>query len=365
MNTNNNTDNNNDTNTALQHFECADVAAVLSGLVDDVVSANVRHQAERHMVTCASCMQLLDEAEAMDSLLAVSMDEVQELPEGFEAAVLNATTRSHALQPLKYKWFARSGWLAAAASLALAGYVWINPATSSNNTNNPAGTVADLNNNLNDKNTHLDPASNSFVNAADGNMNFVSYYPLGSEVVSSPMENYLEPIDENFIPVDAHVSTADDKPSADHATATAVRSFDSFTPALGLESAKSSAIVLDRPMFFNGQPRLFRDDKDTLHRVAEVLEMLIDFEGGSLKTAEEMRKIIELENLLSRSEIARGRIAAEHQFTLLNAESILYRIVYGPIAEFDLREMRDAARTVDLIGRIDRLSGRKNLDSSM
>ncbi|MGI9012712.1 MAG: anti-sigma factor family protein [Phycisphaerales bacterium] len=357
-----NTNNNNATSN--RELDCTDISVLMSGLLDDQLDADVRHLAERHLASCPACRKSLDQAEMFEADLAAALREVDEIPDGFEAAVLSSTTRSGPMHiTARSRWFNTTGWLAAAAAITIAAVGWMNPFNSSNDAQpglaGGKGVVELAGTNDAMRSRSGNGAMNVARNDDRGSETvsvFASYYPLGAEVISAPMDRYLEPIKGTFMPLKNAAAVSDGGKTISATTESAFANVQQ--PALGFENATSSAVVLDRPMYFTGNsPRVFREDQETLKRVAEVLQMLAAYEGESMKPAEDMRRIIESDNLLKRLERSRQRIAPEHRFVLLNAESILWHIVEGPIAEVDLREMRDAARTLDITGRIERIAG--------
>jgi hypothetical protein len=108
-------------------LDCTDIKALLSGLVDDEVDRETRHAAERHMAGCAACRGLVSDAERMDAAIALEADlalKGGELPADFEARVLAATAADR-WAASRRAWVNWTGWLAAAAALALAMTMWV------------------------------------------------------------------------------------------------------------------------------------------------------------------------------------------------------------------------------------------------
>lgn len=109
-------------------LDCTDIKALLSGLVDGEVDVATRHRAERHLAGCAECRKLIDEAEALDELILVETDALtgeSALPAGFVGGVLSRTTLDRGERPYLQRWTTWTGWLAAAAALALAATLWV------------------------------------------------------------------------------------------------------------------------------------------------------------------------------------------------------------------------------------------------
>lgn len=326
-------------------MDCKDIAALLSGLIDATVEADVRHRAERHLAACMACAELLNKAESLDAMMMVGLDEVEEFPEGLERAVLAQTTRAGAIRLGGHRWFAITGWLAAAASLALAATVWMTQGGSAD----PGGDVV----------AKGGPRGDQFGGVrgvgSDGDIiaQQASYYTMRPEQRSALSDAYLV-MHENEIVAEQPSSVG---AGANSGVLTAL--------ALGVESATSSAVVLDRPMYFTGKLRLRRDDEETLIHLAELLEQLEAFDGGSMKIVDDLRRTIESEDLIARVDRTRQRLAEEQRFSIYAAESILWRLVNGPVDEGDVGEMHQMMQSLDLVSRIDRISGRVDIERAM
>ena len=104
-------------------FDCTDIKALLSALVDDELTAEKRHHAERHLTECDDCRALLTEAERCDGLLAAAVaDGPAVLSEGFEEVVLRRTVHAGRAHGGFRSWL---GWFAAAATFVGAVTMWI------------------------------------------------------------------------------------------------------------------------------------------------------------------------------------------------------------------------------------------------
>lgn len=307
-------------------MDCKDIAALLSGLIDATVEADVRHRAERHLAACMACAELLSKAESLDAMMMVGLDEVEEFPEGLERAVLAQTTRAGAIRLGGHRWFAITGWLAAAASLALAATMWMTQGGSADS----RGEVV-----------------------KGGRSVDHTYYTMRPEQRSALSDAYLV-MHENEIVAE--------QPSS---TGAGVNSGVLTALALGVESATSLAVVLDRPMYFTGKLRLRRSDEETLFHLAELLERLEAFDGGSMKIVDDLRRTIESEGLIDSVARTRQRLPDEQRFSIYAAESILWRLVNGPVDEGDVGEMHQMMQSLDLVSRIDRISGRVDIERAM
>lgn len=345
--------------------DCSDVAALLSGLIDDVVDARTRHLAERHIATCTACAAMLDRAEKLDGLLgdALTMEAELPLPAGFAEAVFAETTRvrPHMAPSLSFKarWFAVSGWLAAAASLTFAVVLYVvgqrpvqAPVTGSGSlTATNTSTSGDVTDHQGATRTLTAPNSSAR-----------SHYRLGAEAISGVYDGYRPPVTM--------------KESGDPARGNQVVSMSSDSSAH--ESDDENVLVKDRWGVFPvsvgrvaerpaaaGAPRLTRADGETLYQVAQLLERVVNADERSMSDIETVRQIAEYDRVLDKLDGVLDRLDPRDRTFVQAAVPIINQIVHGPMSEADVREMRGAIAARDLIGRIDRLSGRVNPDHSM
>ncbi len=255
-------------------IDCTDIKAMLSALIDGAVREPQRHAAERHLAECADCRVLLGQAERNDELLALAAAHGGELPSGFEQQVLARIANPGAAGARFRSWL---GWIAAAASLGLAGSLWV-----------------------------LERAGDRV--AATRHVLVMGYQPgpeLRSSIRSSPSEIVIQ-----------------------------------------------QAVYSDAPA-----PRgLSRDAADTLDSASRLLAMLARGGEGSFATAEQVRRIAEYEELLPRLHRTRADLDAGDRPAVLAAESLLYRVVRGPISLDDLEDIRDSASSLELQQRLDRLA---------
>ena len=105
-------------------------------------------------------------------------------------------------------------------------------------------------------------------------------------------------------------------------------------------------------------PSLTRDDAETLEGVSLLLAMVRLSDHDGFAGIERARKVFEYDELLPRLSVARANLPAEDRPPVLAAESMLYRIVRGPLSVADVREMRQTISRLDLPRQIDAISGR-------
>src|SRR5687767_3970761 len=112
----------------MTNFDCQDIKALLSGLVDGELDQEKRHHAERHLAECKPCRNLVDETERLNEMVALDAQRLLwpiGLPAEFEDRVLRRTLYADAYQFAGRRWTSWLGWVAAAAALLLAASIWL------------------------------------------------------------------------------------------------------------------------------------------------------------------------------------------------------------------------------------------------
>ncbi|HMN96159.1 MAG TPA: zf-HC2 domain-containing protein [Phycisphaerales bacterium] len=126
-------------------MDCTDINAILSGLVDDEIAPERRHEAERHLAGCGSCRALVGRAESLDAELRGEMERWQRgigFGEPSIRAVVDRTVGGDRVLR-RARQLAGLGWIAAAAAIALAVSAWtLGPATSGRGAAGISGTTS-------------------------------------------------------------------------------------------------------------------------------------------------------------------------------------------------------------------------------
>jgi len=110
----------------MNRFECIDLKVNLSAYLDGELFREVRTDADRHLLECRACRDLLERAERQDAAIRDAYGagdlEIEPLPAGFEREVLAAVgERAETSRPAILARLQAFGWpLAAAASVAIA-----------------------------------------------------------------------------------------------------------------------------------------------------------------------------------------------------------------------------------------------------
>ncbi len=303
-------------------MDCTDIKALLSALVDDELAADQRHHAERHLTDCEGCRGLLSDAERYDALVAAAVaDGPAGLPDGFEQAVLRRTVHAGRRPDAARGWL---GWFAAAAIFIMGVTLWI-----------------------------IDHGARRAAEPSGEVMQ--ATYPTGPEVKSWPL----------------------DEPRADGVEASAWPSLvinevavyppdePVYAARSGSESASVTTVaVLPRELDPRGRV-LSRESAETIDAASMLLAMFEQGDDHSFSNVERVRRIAEYDDLLGRLADARDQLPAKDRPVIRAAESMLFRIVRGPLSLDDVKEMRHDIARLDLPKQIDAINGRMPTASSL
>jgi hypothetical protein len=306
-------------------FDCKDIKAILSGLVDDELDSHTRHMAERHLVDCKKCRDLLNEAERVSEILALDAQRQlwpEGLPAGFEEAVLKRTVYAEAYQFAGRRWTSWLGWIAAAACLLLATSIWIldrqrsfNVATMSGR--NPGAPVQS------------------------------SFYKPDVHAQSRVWEGGIDPVSASSNPVGR--------------AATAGASHDSSW----MRNVDAQLIQYQPSLIGERKIEISDDDADALFAASTVMQLLQSLDISNFADVDRIRQIAEYDDLLGRLSAARQHVSVEDRPMILAAESMLLRIVRGPVSHDDLVLMRDAATSMKLASQLAELANSPAIASSL
>ncbi|MCA9295006.1 MAG: zf-HC2 domain-containing protein, partial [Phycisphaerales bacterium] len=303
-------------------LDCADIRAMLSGLVDDELDTETRHFAERHLGQCRPCRRLLDEAEQLDAMMAEDFEAVAAapLPADFEAAVLSRIRgTSHGRPDVNnndgpyrvrhWSWPNLVALTAAAAALVFSFIVWQRTAQSGTMPASPRETVA-LNDTGNADREHVEtPDAGRYGNNA------------AVRITGTAPESLAELV---------HVPAAN-PPAAPSAA-------EPMTPApvmrLELPAAPSD---VQAPYVLVGQfsadafTPLAEVDPDVMYAASIALRRLLDAPEDSFEVVQQVRSIVEYDELLPRLMAARLAVAPAERPVLFAVESVLDSVATGPV----------------------------------
>jgi hypothetical protein len=298
-------------------FDCTDIKAILSGLVDDQLDADTRHLAERHLSGCASCRALVSEAESLDEIIALDARSLTPaaLPDDFVGSVLSRTVYARMYEQAGWSWTSWTGWLAAAACLGLAVSIWFLD--------------------RNRMNSNIESGMEARNPAIDGG----AESPFQVTSTFSP-RSWTYDGDVSFAS-DVRTFAVDDDFQLDDATRQAI------DEQLALMEPTRGALEQ-----ITRRAPLSPEDALTLSATAGVLQMLIDSDLTSFADLERVRQIASYDELPSRLADVRQRLRPADRAAVLAAESIILRIVNGPVDLDDLRMLHDTVASMNLATQI-------------
>ena len=294
------------------NMDCTDVKALLSAIIDGGLPAHDGHRAERHLAECAACRTFVSEAEHADALVAATVrldGPADRLPDGFEGAVLARTVYADDRRGAADRWRSWLGWLAAAAVIVLSVVM------------SPLGRPAESGHNA-------------------GSQVVASMYPPGPEIGSWTLQ---------------------EAPAATTAVVRLVVNEIARYPGDSETGTWEVPAVAPGPAastLAQGPSKgLSRIDAETIESVSLVLSILENADDRSFADIEQARRITEYEQLLPRLAATRSGLPTAARPLLLAAESMLYRVVRGPMNLDDVRELRNTIARLDLSDQIAAITG--------
>ncbi|MCI0676577.1 MAG: anti-sigma factor [Phycisphaerales bacterium] len=291
----------------MTNLDCKDIKAMLSGLVDDEVDRDTRHAAERHLADCPGCRELVNEAESINQMLAMEAERALSpagLPAGFAEAVLGQTVYAEAYNFAGRRWTSWLGWVAAAACLLLSLSIWV-------------------------------------LNQGGGSL--IAGGPRGADPLPPGLQGTR---------------------GSSHLTRS--WTFDGPLPGASAQDEQTNAAIDEQlaryqpaalEVDFSSQ-NLSQDDADTLYAASNLLTMLSRADASSFADAERVRQIAEYDEILERLESVRERLSAQDRAVVLAAESVLLRIVNGPLSLGDLTMLRETVKSLELAAHVQAISDR-------
>jgi hypothetical protein len=304
----------------LNNLDCKDIKAILSGLVDDEVDAATRHAAERHLGSCQPCRDLLTQAERLNEMIALDAQRhlwPVGLPAGFEDKVLSRTVYGDAYQFAGRQWTSWLGWVAAAACLMLSLSIWF-----------------------------LDRQRNAAIPSSYAEVTQPRATMANADLLRSWTTDGAMP--ERFVNRNSGVAMSD----------------------FNVDRLIDDELALVQPAGLRLAPDsrtadLSMDDAQTLYAASNLLAMLGQADLSSFADIERIRRIAEYDDLLNRLADVRGRVSAVERPMVLAAESILLRIVNGPVDLSDARMMNDTVAALDLATQMESISGQWQIAPSL
>jgi hypothetical protein len=302
----------------MTELDCKDIKALLSGYIDGELDQPTRHLADRHLAGCVPCRNLVEETERLNTLIALDAQRMMwpaGLPAGFEDKVLGQTIYAEAYQLAGHRWTSWLGWVAAAACLMLAASIW-----------------------------------------------FLNLGSLG--MYRATTRHQPQPVETRTL----HIAQ-DDKISGKSWT------YDGGLPLESLISNRKQTTQQDVELVASSQspvimPAPFMqpvhepsepidaDDAQTLYATSNLLAMLAHADLDTFADVERIREIAEYDDLLARLAESRDRLNAKDRPAVLAAESVLLRVVNGPLSTDDLRSLHNTVASLELADQIQAMSER-------
>lgn len=306
----------------MTNFDCTDVRAMLSAFVDDEIAPEARHQVERHLTGCKACRDLVSESEGLNQMIALDVQGRMwpvGLPAGFEAAVLGQTVKAdRGMRSNRMRLVNWAGWVAAAACFLLATAIWM----------------------LDRQGIVTRSGSDEIVKGPIGNLPSASPAVLEANLAHLRSSTYSGSLAAQDIPSNAVAASHADSSSSKKDTAT---------------TARPESAALDR---LSKSPALSDEDADTLASAAMMIDMLAQADLDSFADVDRIRQIAEYDETLPRLASLRTRLADADRPMVMAAESVLLRLVRGPISLQDLRDMHDTVARMNMAGEMDAITGR-------
>jgi predicted anti-sigma-YlaC factor YlaD len=109
---------------------------------------------------------------------------------------------------------------------------------------------------------------------------------------------------------------------------------------------------------FPSASAMSREDAETLDATSQLLEMLLMADRSSFSDVERIREMAEYDEMLARLAEARNRIPAVDRTAVFAAESVLLRIVNGPLSLEDVQALQETVRQSELATHLGVLSAR-------
>ena len=316
----------------MKRMEYADIKALLSPLIDGELDPETMLAVERTLAECDKSRALVNEAEALNDLIARDAVDLggadNALPAGFADAVLNQTVRTEYVAPTPYfrQWTTWSGWFAAAACLALAVTIYVRNATPTN-----PGMSSDESIAMNDDALDaIRPGDASSFTNAPSLTQFAGLFQT---------HNGLQPVGHPLIESGAEVTTieVDDTIQVDPA--------EQFFSGADLRHMQS-AFTLSSP------------DVQTLDQVARLMDTIAHLDLNDDHAIAAMRSQIADQQLVPRLEEVRDHLQHLDQTPVYSAESILRTLIDEDTDVDALQRTRTDVQQMELPTQIRQISDR-------
>lgn len=335
-------------------IDCTDIKAILSPYIDGELDDETRHLAERHLGTCASCRQLVDQAERLDALIASDVEATMPAglsPDFFGAVMARTVYAEPQTAGVRSRRIATwAGWFAAAAAFALAAGIWVDQ-----NMRTSPGVA--MHEQAQTQVAQLPESRLSEQPRADRTLRD-DFYSAGIDLQSRTYEGALPA--HAFRTASANrEADGDNERGAGHAFAAMPIDDESSMRALLTPRA---TLVSHRPdqrgSLIVSVPSIEREDADALYAASILMHLLMGADARSFAEIEHVRRVVEADNLLPRLTEARDRLHPADRPAVFAAESVLTRVSHGPLDASDVLSLRDTVATLDLSKELGEITSR-------
>lgn len=316
-------------------MDCKDIKALLSAIIDDELDAEHRHEAERHLADCSDCRAIVNEAEGLNDMIAMDAQagvDGMSLPPDFEQRVLQRTIYAGDGRSRRHAWGMWSGWLAAAASLALAAFLWIGGQQQSST---PGDSLA------------ISGQAEAIGGAPSQPSSHRQNQPVVRPAAYTTGVDLRSQTFDGGLPAEAF--------RVQRASLTDVTM--PYDPVFVWSDGVQRDDVSASPQAQARSP-LSRDDADTLFSASVLIDRFIGADLNSFADVEHIRQVIELDDLLPRLSAAREQVSHADRPIVFAAESVLLRIAHGPLDRDDAIVLQETVERMNLAVEIEAMTER-------
>lgn len=363
----------------MERYECQDVQAVLSGLLDGELDANTSHLAEAHLSQCAPCRTVLQKAEETDELLRATMGTYKVWPTDIDrrirTAIFGEVDEAQTSQRRRRLLFAAwSGWSMAAVVMLGFGLSlsqgWFNPAPKSDGS--LAGNGQPVVNIEPIATTWTPPVGSEFVppSVFDVRPQIDQTQPvrLAATVDPPPTEMIamgtppLDPLVADVAPMVAFPSPAMSERAlaAAESQVQAAQWLQLLASNLLATKAPEPGVVESEPApqaIAMDVPRA--NDPDTgevLHQASVLLSHLEQAGAGSFGDVRMVEQALSSDDVLERLASARGDMQSPDSVDLVNRAWSMLEWTTGSVDQDELERVKQSIAMQDLPRRLERLS---------
>lgn len=367
----------------MERYECQDVQAVLSGLLDGELDASTSHLAEAHLSQCAPCRIALQKAEETDDLLRATMGAYEVWPTDLDrrirTAIFGEVDEAQTSQRRRRLLFAAwSGWSMAAVVLLGFGLSlsqgWFTPAPES------TGPLAD--NQSNQPVVNVEPVATTWVPPVGSEMAALSIFNENPEIDRSQPETVaakdeslptemvamntppVEPVSLQPAPLETPTSQKVSTPTvaaveAQMQAARWLQLLASTLPTKAPETPEPAVVepeVTHRAIAAAMPNPADSDTGEVLHQASILLSHLEQAGEGSFGDVRMVEQALSSDDVLERLASARSEMQSADSVDLVNRAWSMLEWTTGSVDQDELERVKQSIAMQDLPRRLERLS---------